>query len=526
MRLVGASSLYIQLPFLMESLVAALIGVGLAAGALLVFMWVVIYGTLRPTSNIVAWVDWGDGLWAVGVHRRARPRAHVDPDPGDDPEIPQSLTPIRLPSICLSHDNKARQTGGSHLPPHYPVAAVRSRRLLSSRPCWSRLAWLLGVAAMPPAASPRPSPRGQGPQAQEGQGPEERRRGQRGPRPSPGRAAAGHGGARRGADPARPRRRHTSPRREASSPPPRRSTSRCRPSSTPPWRGWPKSRADLAEGHEKVAEQEHELGQIVVSNYQTGDPGPDGAVDGAHQPGPAELTGQLNSVQERPRQGGRHAGAARGVQGAPHRPGAGGRRRQERGGRAASGRRREPCRRSRGSRSSAEAEELQVQNLVALRAEAEDEAEKARQADLATLKSLEQEQRPDRRDPREARRGGPRRAAAAAAAADQASVGPTESNGFLTTRSRRASPRRTAGAGTRSTATASLHDGIDFGRRLRHPDPRAGRRPGAPGVLPVRLGQPDHHRPRLARRCRRGDHLQPPQRVRRRRRRAGSSAAR
>ncbi len=67
MRLVGASSLYIQLPFLMESLVAALIGVSLAGGALLVFMAVVIYGTLRPTSNIVAWVDWGDGLWAVGA---------------------------------------------------------------------------------------------------------------------------------------------------------------------------------------------------------------------------------------------------------------------------------------------------------------------------------------------------------------------------------------------------------------------------------------------------------------------------
>ena len=66
MRLVGASSLYIQLPFLMESLVAALIGVSLAAGAILVFMWLVIYRTLRPTSNIVAWVDWGDGLWALG----------------------------------------------------------------------------------------------------------------------------------------------------------------------------------------------------------------------------------------------------------------------------------------------------------------------------------------------------------------------------------------------------------------------------------------------------------------------------
>ncbi len=66
MRLVGASSLYIQLPFLMESLVAALIGVALSAGAVATFMWVVIYRTLRPTSNIVAWVDWQDGVWAIG----------------------------------------------------------------------------------------------------------------------------------------------------------------------------------------------------------------------------------------------------------------------------------------------------------------------------------------------------------------------------------------------------------------------------------------------------------------------------
>ena len=66
MRLVGASSLYIQLPFLMESLVAALIGVALSSAALLTFMYVVIYQTLRPTSNIVAWIDWGDGIWAVG----------------------------------------------------------------------------------------------------------------------------------------------------------------------------------------------------------------------------------------------------------------------------------------------------------------------------------------------------------------------------------------------------------------------------------------------------------------------------
>ena len=66
MRLVGASSLYIQLPFLMESLVAAVIGVTLAGAALVAFMYVVIYQTLRPTSNIVAWIDWGDGAWALG----------------------------------------------------------------------------------------------------------------------------------------------------------------------------------------------------------------------------------------------------------------------------------------------------------------------------------------------------------------------------------------------------------------------------------------------------------------------------
>ena len=65
MRLVGASSLYIQLPFLMEAFVAALVGVGLAALSVLAFMEVVIYRTLRPTSNIVAWVDWGDGLRAI-----------------------------------------------------------------------------------------------------------------------------------------------------------------------------------------------------------------------------------------------------------------------------------------------------------------------------------------------------------------------------------------------------------------------------------------------------------------------------
>jgi cell division transport system permease protein len=65
MRLVGASSFYISIPFLMETLVAALIGVGLSALTILAFMHLVIYGRLRPASNIVEWVDWQDAYLAI-----------------------------------------------------------------------------------------------------------------------------------------------------------------------------------------------------------------------------------------------------------------------------------------------------------------------------------------------------------------------------------------------------------------------------------------------------------------------------
>src|SRR4051812_15017697 len=67
MRLVGASSMYIQLPFLLEALFAAVVGVLLAAGAISLFLYVVVYRLLRPNSNLVAWVDWGDGMLAIGA---------------------------------------------------------------------------------------------------------------------------------------------------------------------------------------------------------------------------------------------------------------------------------------------------------------------------------------------------------------------------------------------------------------------------------------------------------------------------
>jgi cell division transport system permease protein len=67
MRLVGASSLYIQLPFLLEALVASLLGILLAGGAIFTFLNVVVYRMLRPNSNLVAWVDYQDGLLAMSA---------------------------------------------------------------------------------------------------------------------------------------------------------------------------------------------------------------------------------------------------------------------------------------------------------------------------------------------------------------------------------------------------------------------------------------------------------------------------
>jgi len=67
MRLVGASTLYIALPFLLESLVAAVVGAAFAVGALWAVMW---FGVERGISGLAwnAWVSWPQ-FWtaAVGV---------------------------------------------------------------------------------------------------------------------------------------------------------------------------------------------------------------------------------------------------------------------------------------------------------------------------------------------------------------------------------------------------------------------------------------------------------------------------
>jgi cell division transport system permease protein len=62
MRLVGASNLYIQLPFLLEGVLAGLVGAGFAAGALVAVKVVLVDGQLRPNFPVIAFVGWDDVL--------------------------------------------------------------------------------------------------------------------------------------------------------------------------------------------------------------------------------------------------------------------------------------------------------------------------------------------------------------------------------------------------------------------------------------------------------------------------------
>lgn len=66
MRLVGASSWHIQLPFVLESMVAALISAALAASGMAAFMYFVVYGYLRDTlGTITTWVRWEDAVYVM-----------------------------------------------------------------------------------------------------------------------------------------------------------------------------------------------------------------------------------------------------------------------------------------------------------------------------------------------------------------------------------------------------------------------------------------------------------------------------
>jgi cell division transport system permease protein len=64
MKLVGASSFSIQLPFLLEGAIAGFIGATMATGALLLFQSQVIERVARPAFPFTRFVGWGD-VWAT-----------------------------------------------------------------------------------------------------------------------------------------------------------------------------------------------------------------------------------------------------------------------------------------------------------------------------------------------------------------------------------------------------------------------------------------------------------------------------
>jgi len=64
MRLVGASNAYIQLPFLLEGIVAGLVGAVIASALLFVGKWVFVDHVLRPVLRFTAFIGWG-AVWTT-----------------------------------------------------------------------------------------------------------------------------------------------------------------------------------------------------------------------------------------------------------------------------------------------------------------------------------------------------------------------------------------------------------------------------------------------------------------------------
>ena len=68
MRLVGASNIYIMLPFLLESLFAAVLGAALASGTLAAGLYFVIVQNAQVSLKGLRWIGWSDaGLAMAGV---------------------------------------------------------------------------------------------------------------------------------------------------------------------------------------------------------------------------------------------------------------------------------------------------------------------------------------------------------------------------------------------------------------------------------------------------------------------------
>ena len=79
MRLVGASNFYIQLPFLLEAVLAALIGAVLACGTLWVGVYFVVMQRAQETFRVWQWVGAIRNLPRHADHGGGRPGARRVP---------------------------------------------------------------------------------------------------------------------------------------------------------------------------------------------------------------------------------------------------------------------------------------------------------------------------------------------------------------------------------------------------------------------------------------------------------------
>ena len=229
-----------------------------------------------------------------------------------------------------------------------------------------------------------------------------------------------------------------------------------------------RAQSNLVAGRAKIAKEQDNLGQIVAANYQGGDPSLMGLSMVLTTQNPAELTGQLNSVQnviDKESVILDRLEATRALLTVQQEEVQKAQVQVARERRQAA----DNLLRRQGLESEAAAAEVAVQDMVDARATARQEAEKAKAADLAQLANLETERDriaavlKRRADAARARAAAAARAAKRAVAPILGDGSPTPSNGYLDFP---VSGRVTSAFGWRTHPIygyRSLHDGTDFG---------------------------------------------------------------